>query len=133
MGYKLKERIKLYENKDFLITDNLTLKMTELLDEYLHYYGNWMSYITEDPLWRKHNVLDRGYSRKKMLTEIDHLKKDLDELTERAYRPLSFFNTVSDNSTRLFALAFMERLVTMRQAMVNTGSSFGVQGHKTTL
>ena len=34
---------------------------------------------------------------------------------------------------RLFGLAFLERLVTMRQAMVHTGASFGVLGHNTTM
>lgn len=107
--------------------------MTDLVEEYTGFWARWATYLVEDPIWRKHNVINRGYVRKKNLTEMDHLKKDLDELILRATRPLNFVNTVSDNSMRLFALAFLERLVTMRQALVTTGGSFAIQGHNTTL
>lgn len=61
------------------------------------------------------------------------MKEDLDNFIVKAFRPTTYFGLVEDNWFRLFALGFLERLVTLRQGLAYTTSGFSQQGFKSTL
>ena len=108
--------------------------MPEVVDESVNYWNDWFNYLfVEDPLYRTHNILNKDFIRKKKLVEMKRERTELDNVLSRAYRPLSYVGTVQDNSFRLFALACLERFVTLRQAYSHTSTAFAVQGHETTL
>jgi len=108
--------------------------MPEVVEESVTYYRDWFHYIfVEDPIWRRHNVINKDFMRKNRLTEIGHERERFNNFITRGFRQATFYDVVQDNWFRLFALGFLERFVNLRQTFNYTSSSFAQHGFNTTL
>jgi hypothetical protein len=91
--------------------------MPEVVDEHFDFFTSWLNYLfVQDPIYRGNNVCNKDFIRKKLVTDLQRERQDLDNVITRAYRPLSFVNTVQDNWMRIFAFGALERLVVLRQS-----------------